>query len=63
MLVEKIYYVVNGDELERALMLLSSPEFALSVEREYIEMNTSKVTVVCLDTQVAGVEHILAKVV
>lgn len=63
MLVEKIYYIANSDELERALEILSIAGFCMTVVREFIEMDYSKVTVTCLETQVSGVEHILAKAV
>lgn len=63
MIVEKVYYVANSDDLERAMMLLSMPCFALYVEREHIEMDYSKITVGCLEDEVAGVEHILENII
>lgn len=62
-LVERNYYVANGDDLDRAIVLLSMPCFALSVERELIEMDYSKITVTCLENQLMGVEHILENIV
>lgn len=63
MVVEKIYYVANSDDLDRAVKLLSKPYFALCCEREYIEMDYSKITVTCLESEVAGVEHILENII
>lgn len=60
-MTEKIYFIENTNALEDALEMLINA-FPCFVEREFVEMNFSKITVRALEINLASVERILAPV-
>lgn len=61
-MVEKIYYIENTNALEVALEKLSE-KIPCFINREYIEMNYSKITIHARVEDLATVETILALLV
>ena len=58
-MVEKIYYIENSFEMSMALGEIEET-FPCFVDREYIEMNYSKVTIKARQEDIASIEDILA---
>lgn len=58
-MIEKIYYIENSYDLSMALGEIEE-KFPCFVDREYIEMNYSKVTIKARQEDIANIENILA---
>jgi hypothetical protein len=61
-MVEKIYYIENTNALEVALEKLSE-KIPCFINREYVEMNYSKITIHARVEDLATVEIVLAVLV
>ena len=61
-MVEKIYYIENTNALEVALEKLSE-KIPCFINREYVEMNYSKITIHARVEDLATVETVLAVLV
>lgn len=56
------HYIKNGIELETALSVLAD-KIPCFITREYIEMDYSKVTVICREEDAKVIEHLLVALV
>ena len=61
-MIEKIYYIVNGIELEEAIDYLKNA-LPCFIERELIEMDYSKVTINARAEDISTIEYKLAPLV
>lgn len=61
-MTKKVYYIENTAELDLALVCLADlvPCF---IDREYIEMDYSAVTIICRTEDLIAVERVLAPLV
>ena len=61
-MTKKVYYIENTAKLDIALVVLADliPCF---IDREYIEMNYSAVTIICRTEDLVTVENFLAPLV
>lgn len=61
-MVEKIYFIENTNELEDALEYLTNA-IPCFVDREFVEMNYSEITIKANEEDLATVERVLAPLV
>ena len=62
MMTTKVYYIENTNALDNALTLIST-RFPSAIQRDFIEMNYSCVSITARTIDLMSIEHILAPLV
>lgn len=61
-MTKKVYYIENTNTLDMALSILTY-DIPCFINREFIEMNYSVVTIICRTEDLLAVERVLAPLV